>query len=744
MTVKDRFPNPLIEDLMDELGGSMVFSKIDLRAGYHQVRKDPNDIQKTAFKTHNGHFEYLVMPFGLTNAPVTFQSLMNSVFRDFLRKFVLVFFDDILIYNSSIEEHTEHLRLVFEVMRLHKLFAKGSKCAFAVSKVEYLGHFISAREIETDPAKIQAVKEWPTPTTVKQVRGFLGLAGYYRRFVRNFGVIAGPLHALTKTDGFCWSPEAQSAFDTLKAVLCNAPVLALPVFDKQFMVETDACGQGIGAVLMQEGHPLAYISRQLKGKQLHLSIYEKELLAVIFAVRKWRHYLLPSHFIIKTDQRSLKYLLEQRLNTPVQQQWLPKLLEFDYEIQYRQGKENLVADALSRVEESEVLHMALSIVECDFLKEIQAAYESDGVLKDIISVLQQHPDAKKHYSWSQDILRRKSKIVVPNDVEIKNKLLQWLHCSGMGGHSGRDASHQRVKSLFYWKGMVKDIQAFIRSCGTCQQCKSDNAAYPGLLQPLPIPDKIWCDVSMDFIEGLPNSGGKSVIMVVVDRLSKAAHFVALAHPYSALTVAQAFLDNVYKHHGCPTSIVSDRDVVFTSEFWKEFFKLQGVELRMSSAYHPQSDGQTEVVNRCLENYLRCMCHARPHLWNKWLPLAEYWYNTNYHSSSQMTPFELVYGQAPPIHLPYLPGKSKVAVVARSLQERENMLLFLKFHLMRAQHRMKQFADQHRTERTFDIGDFVYVKLQPYRQQSVVLRVNQKLSPKYFGPYKIIEKCGEVA
>jgi len=736
MTVKDRFLIPLIEDLMDELGGSVVFSKIDLRAGYHQVRMDPDDIQKTAFKTHNGHFEYLVMLFGLTNAPATFQSLMNSVFRDFLRKFVLVFFDDILIYSSSIEEHKEHLRLVFEVMRLHKLFAKGSK--------EHLGHFISAREIETDPAKIQAVKEWPTPTTVKQVRGFLGFAGYYRRFVRNFGVIAGPLHALTKTDGFCWSLEAQSAFDTLKAVLCNAPVLALPVFDKQFMVETDACGQGIRAVLMQKGHPLAYISRQLKGKQLHLSIYEKELLAFIFAVRKWRHYLLPSHFIIKTDQRSLKYLLEQRLNTPVQQQWLPKLLEFDYEIQYRQGKENLVADALSRVEGSEVLHMALSIVECDFLKEIQVAYESDGVLKDIISALQQHPDAKKHYSWSQDILRRKSKIVVPNDVEITNKLLQWLHCSGMGGRSGRDASHQRVKSLFYWKGMVKDIQAFIRSCGTCQQCKSDNAAYPGLLQPLPIPDKIWCDVSMDFIEGLPNSGGKSVIMVVVDRLSKAAHFVALAHPYSALTVAQAFLDNVYKHHGCPTSIVSDRDVLFTSDFWKEFFKLQGVELRMSSAYHPQSDGQTEVVNRCLENYLRCMCHARPHLWNKWLPLAEYWYNTNYHSSSQMTPFELVYGQAPPIHLPYLPGKSKVAVVARSLQERENMLLFLKFHLMRAQHRMKQFADQHRTERTFDIGDFVYVKLQPYRQQSVVLRVNQKLSPKYFGPYKIIEKCGEVA
>jgi len=386
-------------------------------------------------------------------------------------------------------------------------------------------------------------------------------------------------------------------------------VLALPQFDKQFVVEMDACGHGIGAVLMQEGHPLAFISRQLKGKQLHLSIYEKELLAVIFVVRKWRHYLISSHFIIKTDQRSLKYLLEQRLNTPIQQQWLPKLLEFDYEIQYKQGKENLVADALSRVEGSEVLHMALSVVECDLLKEIQAGYVTDGDIQGIITILQQQADSKKHYTWSQGVLRRKNKIVVPNNSGIKDTILRWLHCSGMGGHSGKEVTHQRVKGLFYWKSMVKDIQAFIRSCGTCQQCKSDNAASPGLLQPLPIPDRIWSDVSMDFIDGLPLSNGKTVIMVVVDRLSKAAHFIALAHPYSAMTVAQAYLDNVFKLHGCPSSIVSDRDAVFTSAFWREFFTLQGVELKMTMAYHPQRDGQTKVVNRCLETYLRCMCHA---------------------------------------------------------------------------------------------------------------------------------------
>lgn len=258
--------------------------------------------------------------------------------------------------------------MVFEVMKSNSLFAKRSKCAFAVDKVEYLGHFISAEGISTDPAKIKAVAEWPKPVNLKQLRGFLGLARYYRRFVKGFGVIAGPLHALTRTDSFTWTEEAHIAFEKLKQAMCETPVLVLPRFDTMFVVETNACGNGIGDVLMQEGHPLSYISRQLKGKQLHLSIYEKELLAVIFLVQKWRHYLLPAHFVIKMDQRSLKYLLEQRLNTPVQQQWLPKLLEFDYEIQYKQGKENLVADALSRMEGSEVLHMALSLVECYLLK----------------------------------------------------------------------------------------------------------------------------------------------------------------------------------------------------------------------------------------------------------------------------------------------------------------------------------------------------------------------------------------
>ena len=574
LTIKDCFPIPLIEDLMDELGGAVIFSKLDLRAGYHQVRMAVEDIHKTAFKTHSGHYEYQVMPFGLTNSPATFQGLMNDTFREFLRKFVLIFFDDILVYSESEEAHIQHLKCVLEVMRSQKLYAKKSKCTFATSRVEYLGHFIDKNGISTDPAKIQAVREWPVPVNLKQLRGFLGLANYYRRFVQGFRRIARRT-LLTKKDSFLWSEEATLAFSQLKDALCTTPVLALPLFDQQFVVETDACGHGIGAVLMQNGHPLAYISKHLQGKQLHLSIYEKKLLAVVFAVQKWRHYLLNAHFVIKTDQRSLKYLLEQRLNTPIQQQWLPKLLEFDYEIQYKEGKENLVADALSRVTGSEVLHMALSVLECDLLQQIKNAYTSDPTLHNLIDDLERTPTSHPQFTWSRGLLRRKSKLVVPGNVTIRNAILEWLHCSGIGGHSGRDATHQRVKSLFYWKGMSKDIQAFVRSCSVCQQCKYDTAASPGLLQPLPIPPAVWSDISMDFVDGLPLSFGKTVILVVVDRLTKAAHFLALAHPYSAIIVAQAYMDNIFKLHGLPNTIVSDRDSIFLSDFWQELFKLQG-------------------------------------------------------------------------------------------------------------------------------------------------------------------------
>ncbi|GJQ96806.1 retrotransposon-related protein [Tanacetum coccineum] len=583
-TVKDKFLIPMIEELIDELQGSVIFSKLDLRSGYHQIRMRDDDIHKTAFRTHDGHFEFLVMPFGLTNAPSTFQSLMNTVFKPFLRRFTLVFFDDILIYSRNEVEHLHHLECVLQVMRENTLYAKQSKCAFAISEVEYLGHVIPAKGVSTDKFKIQAMKHWPIPKT------------------------------LLKKQSFLWNESAQMAFETLKSAMINAPVLSLPNFKKDFIVETDACDKGIGDVLQQE---------------------------VILALDKWRGYLMDRHFKIKTDHFSLKYLLDQRVKNPFQAKWLPKLLGFDNEISYKKRSENVVADALSRV-------------------------PSNGEIKG-----QTHNSTK--YTWSNGQLRRKGKLMVGNVGQLRKQLFLHFHGDAVGG-------------ILVYK----------------------------LTPTLPIPDTIWSEISMDFIEGLPKSQGKSVILVVVDRLSKYAYFIPLQHPFNAQQVAQSFLDNIYKLHGLPNNIVSDRDKVFLIHFWKALFKVLKVQLRI------------------------------PKEWMQWLSLAEFWYNTNFHTSINTTPFEVVYGQKPPIHLPYLDGESNVEDVDRSMLAREQVLSMLKFHLKRAQDRMVSLANKNRTYRSFDVGTWDFLKLQPHRQVTVRQGQYYKLSSKYFGPFQIIEKVGKVA
>nr|GEW44391.1 retrotransposon-related protein [Tanacetum cinerariifolium] len=627
-TVKDKFPIPVIEELIDKLHGSIIFSK----------RMVDEDVPKTASKTHACHYEFLVMPFGLTNAPFTFQALMNTVFKEFLRQFVLVFFDDILVYSDSKQAHLQHLAIVLQEMRKHTLFAKRSKCVFRVPQVEYLGHVISAEGVATNPAKI----------------------GQFQR-------------------------------------LSNS--------------RDDASGTGLGAILEQGGHPIAYLIKSLAPRHWSLSTYEKELMAVVLALVKWRGYVMDRHFKIKTNHFSLKYLLDQRITTPFQTKWLPKLLGFDYEINYKKGSDNAAADALSRLPTSEEFNaMLLSELDATLLEKLKEGWLQDVDLQQLIQ-----------------------KLLLNKDVSKK-----------LGGHSGIQVTIKKLGSLFYWKKLSKDVKTFVRKCDVCQRNKPNLEAYPGALQLLPIPHKVWQDVSMDFIDGLPSSHGKSIILVVVDRLTKYAHFIALSHSYTAVQVAQVFLDHVYKLHGMPATIVSDRDKVFLGLFWKSLFKSLKIELHMSTTYHPQSDGQTKVVNRCLECFLRCMTGDKPKEWTEWLSLAEYWYNTNFHTAIQTTPYEALYGQSPTFHIPYIQGSTSVDLVDRTLMAREEAIKLLKFYLKRAQDRMKSQADKHMTDKEIEVGVWVYLKLQPYRQLTVRQGSQHKLSAKFYEPFQIIERIGKVA
>lgn len=738
----------MIDELLDELHGAKVFSKLDLKAGYHQILVRPEDTPKTAFRTHEGHYEFLVMPFGLTNAPATFQSLMNEVFRSYLRKFVLVFFDDILVYSSCESEHSRHMKLVLAALEENQLFANFKKCEFGKQEVAYLGHVISGQGVAVDQEKIQAMKEWSTPRNLRELRGFLGLTGYYHKFIAGYAHIAQPLTDQLRKDSFGWTETATRAFEKLKEAMITATVLAMPNFHKAFVIETDASGHGLGAVMMQEGKPIAFHSRILGPRARDKSIYEKELMAVCLAVQKWKHYLMGRHFIIRTDQQSLRHINQQREIGADYQRWVRKLIGFDFEIQYKPDTSNRVADALSRKEEgtleygSHELGALISSQGIDW-EALEEEVEKDEMLQKLKADLIAGKEMKGFHLVEGKLLYKGRMVLTKSSSFIPN-LLREYHDSPTGGHSGEVKTYLRLASEWYWQGMRKQIADHVQKCVTCQKNKHSQRSPARLLQPLPIPTAVWEEVTMDFVEGLPLSKGFNSILVVVDRLSKYAHFIGLKHPFTALTVAHNFVKEVVRLHGFPTSIVSDRDRVFLSVFWKELFRLNGTELKRSTSYHPQTDGQTENVNKGLETYLRCFAGEKPKEWAKWLHWAEYSYNTSPHLSTKVSPFTIVYGKDPPKLWRVGDHHTTVGSVEETLKERDYMLDELRINLFKAQQVMKENADKKRRDEQFEVGDAVFLKLQPYRQRSLAKRPFEKLAARFYGPYEVLQRIGHVA
>ncbi|GJU67937.1 putative reverse transcriptase domain-containing protein [Tanacetum coccineum] len=374
LTVKNRYPLPRIDDLFDQLQGSSVYSKIDLRSGYHQLRVRKQDIRKrSALRNVYGHYEFQVMPFGLTNAPAVFMDLMNRVCKPYLDKFVIVFIDDILIYSKNKQEHEEHLKQILELLKKEELYAKFSKCEFWISKVQFLGHVIDSEGIHVDPAKIEAIKDWTSPKSPTEIRQFLGLAGYYRRFIEGFSKIAKPMTKLTqKKVKFEWGDKQEAAFQLLKQKLCSAPILALPEGSEDFIAYCDASKKGLGAVLMQREKVISYASRQLKIHEKNYTTHDLELGAVVFALKIWRHYLYGTKCTVFTDHKSLQHILDQKELNMRQRRWLELLSDYDCDIRYHPGKANVVADALSRKEREPPLRVRALVmtISLDLPKQI--------------------------------------------------------------------------------------------------------------------------------------------------------------------------------------------------------------------------------------------------------------------------------------------------------------------------------------------------------------------------------------
>lgn len=764
VTVKNRYPLPLISGLLDQLGQAKIYTKIDLRGAYNLVRIKEGDEWKTAFRTRYGHFEYNVMPFGLTNAPAIFQHLMNDVFREYLDRFVVCYLDDILIYSKDVEEHEEHVKLVLQKLREKGLYAKAEKCAFHQPKVEFLGYIISSEGLMMDPKKVQAVTDWASPKTVRDVQCFLGFANFYRIFIKNYSQVAAPLTRLTCKDKLEWTPAAQKAFEDLKVAFTTAPILVHPDFTKAFYMETDASDFALGAVLSQMGedgklHPIAFYSRKFSAAEINYEIHDKELLAIVDSFQEWRHLLegAAHPVVVYTDHKNLEYFTSARVLNRRQARWNMSLSRFDFTITYRPGKQQGLSDALSRraylapkagdaafdqqcttlLQPERFCLNAMSMalpIDADFRRDIQIASSQDP----LFCRTKQHPDNDK-FKIQDNLLYFEDRVYIP-EGPLRLRVLQSRHDFPAAGHFGFNKTLELVSRDFWWPQMWKAVKDFVLSCDTCSRSKNPRHRPYGLLQPLPIPQRPWSSVSMDFITDLPPSATFDAICVVVDRLTKMAHFIPCRKSISGEETAKLFLDNIYRYHGLPDDIISDRGPQFISRFWRSLFEILKVDIKLSSAFHPQTDGQTERVNQVLEQYLRCTINYQQDDWTSYLSLAEFAYNNSIHASTQQTPFYANYGYHPKLDMLASTGDKNPAAenLAKHLSE---IQAILKMQLQQAQDLYKTSADRLRKESpVFHVGDKVWL----LRRNIKTSRPCDKLDYRRLGPFCIQEKINPVA
>ncbi|KAA0057648.1 putative polyprotein [Cucumis melo var. makuwa] len=646
--VKYRHPIPRLDDMLDELHGANLFSKIDLKSGYHQIRMHVGDAYefmhvgdewKTAFKTKFGLYEWLVMPFGLTNAPSTFMRLMNHVLKEYIGKFVVVYFDDILVYSKGLNDHILHVKTILLKLREEKLYANFKKCSFCLEQIHFLGFIVGKDGVKVDEEKVKAIREWPTPTNASEI-------------------------------------------------------------------ECDASGIGIGAVLMQEKQPIMFFSEKLNGAQLNYSTYDKELHALVRALKVWQHYLWPKEFVIHTDHESLKHLKGQTKLNKRHAKWVEFIETFPYVIHYKKGKDNMVADALSRMYALFSSHSA-KVLGFKHMIELYKIEKSE-----FYDVYAQCLEGKniQDYIVFDEMLFRKGKLCIPK-CSIRELLVKEAHGGGLMGHFGEFKTYSMLCEHFYWLKMRKDVNKVCKQCFKCKEAKSKTQPH-GLYTPLDVPNEPWVDISMDFVLGLPKTRRHhDSIFVVVDRFSKMARFIPCNKTDDATNIANLFFREV---------------------------------LLFSTTCHPQTDGQTEVVNRTLGALLRSLISKNLKSWEETLPFVEFAYNRAIHSITHCSPFEVVYGFNPltPLDLSPLPPNMFTSDAASSRVEYIKTLhKEIKERIEKKNQKPVTRKNQGRKELIFKPGDWVWVHL---RKERFPDQRKSKLQQRGDDPFQVLERINNNA
>lgn len=800
LTIKDSYPIPRIDDSLDALGGAKCFSTLDLASGYWQVELDEEAKKKSAFVVRGGLYSWKVMPFGLCNAPSTFERLMEQVLSELHWEVLLVYLDDVIVFAKTIDEELTRLGMVFQRLRKAGLKLKAKKCHLFRESVLYLGHVVSREGVSTDPEKIRAVKEWPTPTSVKDVQSFLGLASYYRRFIEGFANIARPLHQLTeKAHTFVWTEECEDAFQELKKRLYQSPILAYPDPEQDYILDTDASNEGIGAVLSQvvdgKERVISYASRALNKAEKNYCVTRKELLAVVEFLKKFRQYLYGQKTTVRTDHGALRWLLNFKDPQGQMARWLQVIAEYDIEIIHRAGRSHANADSLSRrpcpqckrdVEESAGFEVqagpgngraevnAVTLAPSITNAHLNQEQTEDSSIKWILNGKQQSKDrpewssmaskssVEKSYwrMWDQlavkqGVLHRKWEcdqgqkitwhVVLP--TKLRSEVVKELHGGKSSGHLGMNKTIAKVRMRFYWYGMDADIRSVVRQCNVCASKKSPAKKRRAPLQQ----DTVGMPmerVAMDVVGPLPETErGNKYILVVGDYFSKWMEAYPIPDQ-TAVTVADKFVNEFVCRFGVPEVLHTDQGRNFESRVFKEMCGILGIHKTRTTPYNPKSDGLIERFNGTLLNMISMMIepHKRQRDWDEKLAIAVFAYRSAPQDSTRETPNMLMLGRE--VHLP-------IDLTTEALEDPEehdietDYAYTLRQRMREAHERARKNCTEsaRRQKKDYDskaggsplaVSDFVWLY-----NKAKTKGLSPKLQRRWEGPYLLIRQLSDV-